>query len=125
MISLSSPWTLVTYPIRTGLSSIVQQVQLDSCAQRIFIPTGNSHSCPAQIAYRVEVKEADAFLPSCVQMYGQHGIQNPFGTTYDFVLSPNSTAYLTMSYDFGSNDVPPASFFTNTTYDIYKLDNGG
>ncbi len=100
---------------------------ISGCGQRLYIPIpgGKFHSCPGQVAY-VSIAGLDGF-PACVQMYGNKNESYPFATSYDFVLRPNSTGYITLVYDFGTNELPELNFFTDLSidFDIYRLSADG
>lgn len=100
---------------------------VNDCGQRLYIPTpgGKFHSCPGQSAY-VSITGIEGF-PACVQMYGNKNESYPFATSYDFVLKPNSTGYITLVYDFGANELPEPNFFTDLhiAYDIHRLNDDG
>lgn len=100
---------------------------VNDCGQRFYIPTPGSkfHSCPGQVAH-VSITGVDGF-PACMQMYGNKNESYPYATSYDFVLQPNSTGYLTLVYDFGTNELPDANFSAdlNKQSDIHRLSNDG
>lgn len=100
---------------------------VNDCGQRFYIPTpgGKFHSCPGQIAY-VSITGIDGF-PACVQMYGSKNVSYPFATSYDFVLRPNSTGYLTIDYDFRENELPEPNFFKDlyNDGDVHRLSDDG
>lgn len=102
---------------------------VDSCAQRTYIPIsagGKFHSCPAIVTSSVAITGIDGF-PACVQMYGSNGEPSRYSGTYDFVLRPNSTGYITVVYDFGANELPTAGFFKELMEesDIHRLSGDG
>jgi hypothetical protein len=108
----------------TGNSNIA--LSPDDCQKRFFIPTpgGKFHSCPGIATSYAAITDASGF-PACVQMYDSDP-RSISPTTYDFVLKPNSTGYLTLVYDFGSNEVLPKEYFADITKsDIYRLSDDG
>jgi len=109
-------------------SSASDTVNVEQCSLRTIVHyTDGFHSCPEQSENNVTIIKAKGFAPACFQMFGDAHKQYQFGTPYDFALKPNSTAYLTISYNSTPNEPMPASFFSNyeNTTSIYRLDNNG
>lgn len=103
-------------------------ISVDSCLQRSYFPTlgGRFHSCPAIVTSSAAITSIDGF-PACVQMYGSNGEPSRYPATYDFVLRPNSTGYITVVYDFGQNELPAPEFFAELVKasDIHRLSGDG
>jgi hypothetical protein len=58
-------------------------------------------------------------------MYGNSNDSHP--TTYDFVLRPNSTGYISVVYDFGINELPTSEYFADLmkASDVHRLGSDG
>jgi len=99
----------------------------DGCQPRTYIqtPGGKFHSCPALVTTSAALTDINGF-PACVEMYRSDN-DEPYATTYDFVLKPNSTGYITMEYDFGTNERPEPEFFVELakSSDIHRLAGDG
>jgi hypothetical protein len=108
-------------------NNIISINSVDSCVQRFYIPTtpgGRFHSCPAIVTSSAAITNIGGF-PACVQMYGGGPSSHP--ATYDFVLRPNSTGYITVVYDFGQNELPSPGSFSNPAKSsgIHRLSGDG
>jgi hypothetical protein len=109
----------------TGSDKLVA-LSPNDCQKRVFIPTpgGKLHSCGG-ISTRYASITGFTGFPACIQMYDSDP-SSLTPATYDLVLAPNSTGYITIVYDFGSNDLPPKDYFANVIKsDIHRLTDDG
>lgn len=120
--------TIVDVGFKDTFDDAINIHSVNDCGHRFYIPTpgGKFHSCPAIVTTSATITGIAGF-PACVQMYGSKNETYPYAPGYDFVLRPNSTAYLTLDYNFGTNELPEANYFTDLTEhsDIHRLSNDG
>jgi hypothetical protein len=114
--------------VTSAISADNSITSVSGCGQRFYIPTpgGKFHSCPGNPTQFSAITEIGGF-PACVQMYGSKDEPSRWPTTYDFVLRPNSTGYITVVYDFGINELPTPESFTEIMKksDIHRLSDDG
>lgn len=87
------------------------RVNTPICSPRTFVPIptkGKVLHCPARFT-SASVIEYGGFA-ACTEIYKSSTPGIPM--IHEYVLKPNSTGYLTMTYDFGSNDLEIPDFIT-------------